>query len=190
MARHRITNAILAVVKEDYVFETPPKLGQGALDTLGNLPQKYTTGRRIKGWIRNKYRSNKRFAFGGGSDAKSRAKEVGRHTLKYGVPKALGAGAKKIPIVGSLVGVLVEKGSQIAADKAAAHIDKKRIEELRGKENSGALTVREMTEMLQKEGSFKVSPDLIGKMHDAIRKLDQAYSKARRNIMQAFGELK
>lgn len=176
MAKNKITRAILEVVRQEYEVSSP---GQ-----LNSLPSKYTVGRRVQGWVRNKYRGGKRFAFGGGSDAKSRAKQVGRHAIK-GAPKALGAGAKKIPVVGSLAGLLVEKGSQIGADKVVAKIDQKRIAELRDKEDLGTLTVREMTEMLHKEGSFKVSADFIGKLHDAIRKLDQAYSKARRTIIKA-----
>ncbi|HEU4616804.1 MAG TPA: hypothetical protein VFV10_02130 [Gammaproteobacteria bacterium] len=49
-----------------------------------------------------------------------------------------------------------------------------------------AVTVREMTEMMQREGAVKITnDDVIGKMHDAVRKVDTAYTAAKDAIMQA-----
>ncbi len=146
--------------------------------------QPYSRTRKIKGFIRNKVQGGMRTALGGSDDAKSRAKVVGRHAVKA-APKALAAAAKNIPGIGSYAGVLVGKGGQLIADKVVAKIDKERVSELRSKETKGTLSVKEMTEMMQKSGEVKVGSDTVQKMHDAVRKVDQAYKSARDAIIKA-----
>src|SRR5215467_5582633 len=106
----------------------------------------YSTTRKIKGYLRNKVQGGIRSTFGGSTDAKSMAKVVGRNAVSL-APKALGSAAKKIPVIGSYASTLVEKGSQLVADKVVEKIDQARASELRAKGVAGTLTVREMTEM-------------------------------------------
>ena len=146
--------------------------------------QPYSRTRKIKGFIRNKVHGGARTAFGGSNDAASRAKVVGRNAVRV-APKALAAAGKQIPVVGSYAGAIIKSGGQLVADKVVAKIDKERVSELRSKETSGALSVKEMTEMMQKSGEVKVGKDIVDKMHDAVRKVDQAYAASRDAIMKA-----
>lgn len=146
----------------------------------------YSTARKIKGYFRNKVQGGIRSAVGGSTDAKSITKVLGRNAIQTVPAKALGAVAGKIPVVGSYAATLVEKGSQLIADKVVAKIDQARASELRAKGISGTLTVREMTEMMHREGAVKITnDDVLGKMHDAVRKVDTAYMAAKDAIMQA-----
>ena len=148
------------------------------------VTQPYSTSRKIKGFIRNKFSGGVRSAIGGSSDAKSRGKVVGRNAVKM-APKALAAGAKQIPLVGSYAALIIKTGGQMAADKAVDKLDGMRVNELRSKEIAGSLSVKEMTEMIHKEGNAKIGPDVVGKMHDALRKVDQAYADTKSAIMSA-----
>lgn len=165
MAKSDITQAIMAEAND-------------------KVNQPYSTTRKIKGFVRNKFAGATRSAFGGSSDAKSRAKVVGRNAVKA-APKALAAGAGKIPVVGSFASTLTKAGGQLVADKVVAKLDQSRVSELRSKETQGTLSVREMTEMVQKQGGVDISKDVVGKMHDAVRKVDQAYSDAKNSITRA-----
>jgi len=146
--------------------------------------QPYSTSRKIKGFLRNKVHGGARAAFGGSSDAASRAKVVGRNVVKV-APKALAAAGKQIPLVGSYAATIMKTGGQLVADKVVAKIDEGRVSELRSKETGGSLSVKEMTEMMQKSGEVKVGKDIVDKMHDAVRKVDQAYQASKNSIMKA-----
>lgn len=148
------------------------------------ISEPYSTTRKIQGFVRNKFRGAKRDAFGGSADAKSRGKVVGRNLAKVS-PKALAAGAKNIPVIGSYVATIIKTVGQMAADKAVQKLDAMRVTELKSKQVTGRMSVKEMTEMIQKEGSMKISADVVGKMHDAVRKVDQSYGTARTAIMSA-----
>lgn len=166
MANNPITDAILAEANEK-----------------ANEP--YSTSRKIKGFLKNKFHSNVRSAIGGSTDGKSVAKVVGRNLVSV-APKALGAAAKHIPVVGSYAGTLVEQGSQLIANKVVNKLDTARESELRNRSATGSLTVKEMTEMIQKAGDIKITQsDIIQKMQDAVRKVDQSYAAARDAIVQA-----
>ena len=119
--------------------------------------QPYSTSRKIKGFVRNKFAGAKRSAFGGSSDAASRAKVAGRNAVKV-APKALAAGAGKIPVVGSFASTLTKVGGQFVADKVVDKLAAARVSELRSKEAAGSLSVREMTEMIQKQGAADNQP--------------------------------
>jgi hypothetical protein len=161
MAQHPFTQAILEEANE-------------------SINQEYSTIRKIKGWISNKVSGAQRTAFGGSTDARSRAKEIGKNALSA-APQLLStvAGKIPIPIVSSAASVIAKQGGDLIAKKVIEGIDKDRRLELRAKQYQGTLTPAEMTELVKKEGDVAVSSDLIGKLHDAVRKVDQAYSGAK-----------
>jgi len=145
----------------------------------------YGMGRRIKGYFRNAFRGGVRGMFGGSSDAKSIAKVLGRNAVSQ-APKALGYGAKQIPVIGSIAGSIVETGGNVIAKQVCNNLDDDRRKELAGKSENGTLTVAEMTEMIQKSGDVDITnADIFNKMRDAVRKVDEAYTAARIAIPQA-----
>jgi hypothetical protein len=164
MAHHEIT---LAVVAEANSEVTKP----------------YSTTRKIKGYFRNLGRSNLRAFTGAATTKTDVAKQMGMHAVGL-APKVLSFGAKQIPVVGSAASKLVDLVGKKAADKVQDKLDKVRRSELRGKEAAGTLSVRQMTELFQREDKA-VTKDTMEKLHDSIRKLDEAYATARSAIQSA-----
>lgn len=165
MAHHEITQAVMA-------------------EAHSEVNQPYSTMRKLKGYFHNKFSGGVRSAIGAASTKTDAAKQLGRNAVGL-VPKALAFGAKQIPVVGSAASTLVSKGGDAAAKKVQEKLDAARLKELKGREAAGTLTVKEMTELLQKEGDAAVSPETMTKLHDAIRKLDESYAAARTAIQGA-----
>jgi hypothetical protein len=150
------------------------------------INHEYSTIHKIKGWISNKVSGAQRTAFGGSTDIQSRAKEFGKNVLSA-APQLLGtvAGKIPIPIVSSAASVIAKQGGDLIAKKVIEGIDKDRRLELHAKQFKGTLTPAEMTELVKKEGDVAMSPHVIGKLHDAVRKVDQAYIAAKAAIETA-----
>lgn len=168
MNHHAITEAVM---KEAY----------------SEVKNQYTTSRKIKGFFYNKLAGGVRSAFGAATSKTDAAKQIGRHAAGA-VPKVLAFGAKQIPVVGSLASALVSKGAPIGVNKVMDKLgagEKARAAELKTRASAGSLTVREMTELLLKEDASVTSGETMTKLHDSIRKLDEAYAAARTAIQAA-----
>ena len=148
------------------------------------VSEPYTTTRKIEGYFKNVFNRAVRNLTGGSDDAASRAKIVGRNLVTV-VPAILSSAAAQIPVVGSYAKTAVSAGGELIADEVVNKLDKDRVSELHSKEREGTLSVREMTEMMQKDGNLEISDDYLTKMHDAIRKLDEAYSASKGAITKA-----
>lgn len=148
------------------------------------VSEPYTTTRKIEGYFKNVFNRAVRNLTGGSDDAASRAKIVGRNLVTV-VPAILSSAAAQIPVVGSYAKTAVSAGGELIADEVVNKLDKDRVSELHSKEREGTLSVREMTEMMQKDGNLEISDDYLTKMHDAIRKLDEAYTASKETITTA-----
>jgi hypothetical protein len=164
MAHHDITQAVMA-------------------EAHAEINQPYSSMRKLKGYLHNKFAGGVRSAVGAAATKTDAAKQLGSHAVGM-VPKALAFAAKQIPIVGSAASTLLSKGGPLAAKKVQEKLDEARLKQLRGREAAGSLTVKEMTEMLQREDAA-VTSDTMTKLHDSIRKLDEAYAAARTAIQGA-----
>ncbi len=165
MMHHEITEAVMA-------------------EAHAQVNQPYSTMRKIKGYLHNKLAGGARSAVGAAATNTDAAKQLGRNTVGL-VPKALAFGAKQIPVVGSAASALLSKGGDAAAKKVQAKLDAARLSELKGKQVAGTLTVKELTEILQREDQNLTSAETMTKLHDSIRKLDEANAAARTAIQGA-----
>lgn len=165
MPSHPVTEAIIA-------------------EAWDQVNQPYGTARKIKGFFRNKLLGAKRQLLGGSSGAGDRAKSVGTNLI-MGIPKLLAFGAGHIPIVGSLVSALVEAGGGVAAEEITGKLGEARQKDLKARQQAGTMTVGELTEYMQRQGDVVVGNDAIGKMRDSIRKVDEAWTEARKAIIAA-----
>src|SRR5262249_46047822 len=155
-------------------------------DAKDQLEKEYTKAQsftKVKGWLRNKFYHTTRSLTGGSTDFKSQGKQVGMNAFAQGVPKVVDTltsliPLKQLPGVSSAVGLI----SGVAKDKIVGYVQEKfddaRKKELSAKQSQGTLTVAEMTEKLQLEETSGINSDVAGKLQDAIRKVDQAYTDA------------
>ena len=144
----------------------------------------YTTARKIEGYFKNVFNRAVRNLTGGSDDAASRARIVGRNMVTV-VPTILSTAAAQIPVVGDTAKTVVSAGGEMIAAEVVDKLDKDRVSELHAKEREGTLSVREMTEMMQKMGDVEITDDYLTKMDDAVRKLDEAYSASKESITSA-----
>jgi hypothetical protein len=167
MARNPITEAILDEAKE-------------------KINQPYTTTRKIKGWLRNKVYGAQRTYLGGSTDLNSQAKEFGKQVLPTVASQAISfIPAVSLPVVSSAVSLIEKAAKDYVVGKVVERMNKARDIDLKAKQEKGTLTVAELTELVNRDETDAISPDVVGKLHDAIRKVDQAYSDTTMAIQSA-----
>ncbi|MCA9117558.1 MAG: hypothetical protein KDA79_20955 [Planctomycetaceae bacterium] len=165
MPSHPITEAILA-------------------EAWSQTNQPYTTARRIQGYFRNALRGARRQLFGGSTNTSDQARAFGTNVISA-VPKMLTFTADMVPVVGFLVGELIDKIGNLAADKITDRLGDARQKDLLARQKAGTMSVAELTEYINREGDSTVGNDAIGKMRDAMRKCDEAWADARQAIIAA-----
>lgn len=146
--------------------------------------QPYSRARKIKGFLRNKLRGARRQLFGGSSGTKDQAKALGTNAIGV-VPKLMAFGAGHIPVVGSLASKVASIGGGFAAGKLQDRLGEARQKDLLARQQSGTMSVAELTEYIHREGDTAVNNDSIGQLKDAIRKVDEAWTDARAAIIAA-----
>jgi len=141
-------------------------------EALSDMEKPLGTWRKLKGWTHNLFWGSAREAFGGSPGVAAKAGQAGRGAVTF-APQLVSQALKLVPALGPVGSVINTAVTAKAAGKLKKKLDELHRQHLK---SQSSRTVEEMTELLQRGGGEgAITAETLQQLHDAIRKLEDAY---------------